>query len=85
VNHRTTPRFWSHYDALPSSVQRQADRCFERLKADPSHPSLHLKRVGRYWSARVGRQYRALAVEYETNLLWFWIGPHDEYDSMIDR
>jgi len=28
------------------------------MKADPRHPSIHLKQVGDYWSARAGYQYR---------------------------
>jgi hypothetical protein len=47
------------------------------------HPSLHFKTVGRFWSARVGLQHRALAVEYEDDLVWFWTGRHDEYDRLI--
>lgn len=40
-----------------------ADRGYEQLKADPRHPSLHLKRIGRFWSVRVGIRHRALAVQ----------------------
>ena len=29
---------------------------------DPRHPSIHFKPVGRFWSARVGSDYHALAV-----------------------
>ena len=53
------------------------------LKADPHHPSLHLKKVGRYWSVRVGLRYRALAVEIDGGLLWFWIGSHADYDALV--
>ena len=41
------------------------------------------KKVGRYWSARVGSSHRALAVETEDGLVWFWIGDHGQYDRMI--
>jgi hypothetical protein len=47
---------------------------------------LHLKRVkGRegLWSARVGRDYRALAIEVDDGLHWFWIGTHADYDQKI--
>ena len=57
---------------------------FQLLREDASHPSLHFKKVGRYCSARVGLQYRALAVEVEDGLLWFWIGNHSEYDRLIN-
>jgi hypothetical protein len=44
--HYTTQRFWKYYNALPESVQQTADQCYELLKADKSHPSLHFKKLG---------------------------------------
>lgn len=79
----TTPSFWECYENLPKEVQNLADKAFELLKMDPKHPSLHTKKAGRYWSARVGNRYRALAVEIESGLLWFWIGTHAHYDKML--
>ena len=79
----TSPTFWDCYDRLPSATQELADRCFDLLKGKPDHPSLHLKKIGRYWSVRVGRRYRALAVEIDLGLLWFWIGTHAEYDKIL--
>jgi hypothetical protein len=77
--------FWEHYRLLPGHIQQLADRNFELLRTDPAHPSLHFKRVGRFRSARVGRGYRALAVEVDDGLLWFWIGNHSDYDRLISR
>lgn len=53
------------------------------MRRDPRHPSIQLKKAGRYWSARVGLKYRAIAVEVEGGLLWIWIGTHAEYDDLI--
>ncbi len=64
-------------------MQRLADGNFALLKDNPRHPSLHLKKIDRYWSVRVGLHYRALAVEVADGLVWFWIGSHADYDSMI--
>lgn len=75
--------FWSTYEALPTSIKLLADKNFELLKSNSKHPSLHFKKVGRYWSARVGTNYRTLAVEVEDGLLWLWIGSHSEYDKLI--
>jgi len=44
---------------------------------------LHLKKVGRLWSIRVGLHYRALAVEDDADLVWFWVGTHAEYDRLL--
>ncbi|MDY6786113.1 MAG: hypothetical protein SW833_26805 [Cyanobacteriota bacterium] len=81
----TTRRFWECYDALPEAVQRTADRNYNLLKATPNHPSLHFKKVGKYWSIRAGRGYRALGVEVRNGILWLWIGTHGEYDRLIAR
>lgn len=83
MRHRASSKFWNFFNKLPRNVQELADKSFELLKADPHHPSLHFKKVGRFWSARVGRQYRALAVEESGDLVWFWIGHHSEYDDLI--
>jgi hypothetical protein len=85
LKHRASSRFWEAYDRLPPEVRELADAAFVLLKRDPRHPSLHFKKVGRFWSARVGAHHRALAVEQEGDLLWFWIGRHDEYDRLIGR
>jgi hypothetical protein len=85
MTHRATPRFWACYRGLPAEVQRLADRDYELLQADPRHPSLHLKKVGAFWSVRVGLHYRALAVEDGADLLWVWIGTHAEYDHLLQR
>ena len=86
MKHQASPRFWSCYQALPTDVQDQADRAYEQLKADPRHPSMHLKRIGRFWSVRVGLRHRALAVEASTDaLLWVWIGTHAQYDKLLKK
>jgi hypothetical protein len=61
--HRTTARFWTSLARLPEPIQRVARRNFKLLKENPAHPSLHFKKMGALWSARVGVNYRALAVE----------------------
>ena len=83
MKHFANPAFWACYERLPLSIQQLADKNFELLKDDSDHPSLHLKKVGKYWSVRVGKKYRALAVEVEEGLIWFWIGTHAEYDRLI--
>jgi hypothetical protein len=81
--HRATERFWKCFETLPEPVQELANRNFRLLKADPHHPSLHFKKVGKLWSARIGLDYRALAVEDNEGFIWVWIGSHDEYERII--
>jgi hypothetical protein len=82
VIHRATPAFWEAYHSLHPAIREVADRSFALLKKDPRHPSLHLKKVSRFWSARVGLRHRALAVEIPGGLLWFWVGDHAVYDRL---
>ena len=81
--HHASPGFWTCYRALPASVQALADKAFALLKQDPTHPSLHFKKVGRYWSVRVGLNHRAISVAAPDGVLWFWIGSHADYDRLI--
>lgn len=81
--HKATNRFWRCLGRLPAAVQRRAKQNFELLKENPSHPSLHFKKVGSFWSARVGIGCRALAVQDEGDFIWVWIGSHDDYERMI--
>jgi hypothetical protein len=83
LRHHASSKFWECYRALPHAIQQLADQSFERLKQDPHYPSLHFKNTGRYWSARVGISHRALAVEGDDGLVWFWIGTHAEYDRLL--
>ncbi len=78
-----TTEFWDHYQRLPTEVQQLADKNFALLKQNPQHPSLSLKKVGVYWSARVGLCYRVLAKERAEGLVWFWIVPHDQYERLL--
>lgn len=83
MRHRADEDFWKAYDALPTDIREQADKSFMLLKQNPGHPSLHFKKIGRRWSARVGRRHRALALEVDDGLLWYWIGSHADYDRLI--
>ena len=74
MNHVASRAFWEAYEKLPGHIRTLADANFALLKADPRHPSLNFKRIGRYRSVRVGIRYRALAIEVHGGLLWFWIG-----------
>jgi hypothetical protein len=71
MKHFASREFWQAYRQLPDAIRDLADKNFALLKTMPRHPSLHLKRVGRFWSVRVGLRHRALATEVDGGLLWF--------------
>ena len=83
--HRASGRFWNLFANLPESVQAVSRKNFELLKDDPSHPSLHFKKVGNLWSVRAGLNHRALAVQDGADFIWVWIGAHDEYRRLIKQ
>lgn len=84
MRHFASPDFWNYYRRLPKDVRELADKNFELLKADPRHPSLRFKRIGKYRSVRVGLRYRALALKTSEGLVWFWIGSHSDYDRLLN-
>ncbi len=83
MKHFASPEFWAAYNSLPDHVRTLADRSYQRLKADPTHPSLHFKRIGEVYSVRIGLHYRALGTAVDDGIIWFWIGTHADYDKLI--
>jgi len=79
----TVPSFWDDYEKLPANIKALADKNFDLLKNNPNHPSLRLKKVGRFWSLRIGLNYRASSVEFDDGVLWFWMGRHTTYDKIL--
>jgi len=83
--HKATQRFWQCLESLPESVQSTAQKKFQLLKSNPFHPSLHFKKIGQFWSARIGLKYRALAVKQNEDFIWVWIGTHKDYEEMLNK
>ena len=83
MRHFAGRAFWEAYNKLPKHIRELADKNFALLKANPQHPSLQFKKIGSFWLAPVGLRYRALAVEGEDDLVWFWIGSHADYDALL--
>jgi hypothetical protein len=82
----TTERFRACLLGLPEDVRRQARECYRLFKDDPFHSSLHFKQIhskDAIYSVRVGRSYRALGVMHGDEVVWFWIGSHEEYNKLV--
>ncbi|MBZ5725345.1 MAG: hypothetical protein LAP87_10135 [Acidobacteriia bacterium] len=83
---RTTRRFWRLFSDLPFDVQRDAKRAYRLFQSNPAHPGLQLKKLegeDDIYSARIGLGYRDLAVMKKDRIVWYWIGSHSEYDSLV--
>ncbi len=87
MNHKASRNFWKFHEALPKEIQASARRAFALLKQDLHHPSLQFKKLAGnpYWSARINDNYRALAVRSGDTCVWFWMGTHAEYDSILKK
>ena len=85
---RTTARFRSNFRALPVQIRRQARQAYKLFIQNPQHPGLRFKRVHSarpIYSARINRDYRVLGVQEDDTIIWFWIGPHAEYDKIVSQ
>ena len=84
MNHHATSKYWQYYNELPPKVKSLAKKNFQILKVTPNYPSIHLKRVKKYWSVRIGIHYRALGIDApeQNAIIWFWIGSHAAYSYL---
>ena len=83
---RTARRFRDCLARLPAEVRRQAAKAYELFAHDPWHPSLRFKRVHAsraIYSVRISLDYRAVGVLAGEDIVWSWIGPHEEYDRLL--
>lgn len=79
----TTSSFRAHFANLLPEIQDVARKNYKIWLLNPRHLSLHFKKVGNYWSIRVGDNFRALAREHNGTFYWFWIGSHDAYQRLL--
>jgi len=89
VKSRTTAAFRKRYVALPAEIRNQARVAYRLFSTNPHYSSLHFKRVHAkepIYSARVGRHYRVVGlIEDGDVIVWFWIGPHEQYETLIEN
>jgi hypothetical protein len=84
VTSKAHKSFWVCFNSLPANVQQQPREKFRIWRRDPFHPSLHFKPLKRdVWSIRVNQNIRVLGLRNRDTIVWFWIGPHSEYDRLI--
>lgn len=85
---RTTERFRRAFARLPAEVREQSRRAFALWRKSPHYPSLQFKRIHSrdpIYAVRIGIHWRALAVLRDDRAVWFWIGPHSEYDTLVSQ
>jgi hypothetical protein len=88
VKSHLTQDFIVCFRKLPQRIQRLARKNYKLWKRNPSHPGLDFKRVGKRqpaYAVRVGIGWRAMGLLQGDTVVWFWIGSHADYDSLIRR
>jgi hypothetical protein len=83
VKHFAGKKFWKSFEKLSDEIKELAKQSFKLLKRNPNHPSLHFKKIDTYWTVRVGITHRAIGVQVDKGVFWFWIGHHKEYDRLL--
>ena len=84
----TTERFRKTFAELPKQIQHQAKEAYKQFHQDPFYPSLRFKRVHStkpVYSVRINIDYRAVGMQNENEIIWFWIGLHDDYTKLLSR
>ena len=82
----TTERFRVLFAAASADRQARIRNAYRMWLADPAHPSLRFKRVNdrlAVYSARVDLNWRAVGVLKNDTMIWFWVGSHQDYDTLL--
>lgn len=69
----TTERFRQLLTHLPKETQRQAREAYTQFKREP------------FYAVRISRDYRALGILRDSEIIWFWIGSHSDYDKIMKQ
>ena len=84
-----TQEFLERFRNLPERVKQTARKNYHLWKQNPRHPSLEFKKLNTsmpIYSVRAGIGWRALGVLKDSDtIVWFWIGPHSEYDKLLKK
>ena len=88
MNSRTTQGFHRAFSRLPAHIQRRAREAYRLFRDNPNHASLWFKQIHSarpIYSVRITLACRALGVREGNDIIWFWIGSHNEYERLISR
>jgi hypothetical protein len=88
VQSHTTEEFRTLLSAAPAAVQTKAQTAYRLWTENPAHPSLRYKKVHgalAVYSVRIDLDWRAVGVLKNGVMIWFWIGPHSEYEKLLSR
>lgn len=84
----TTERFRALLAAAPAAIQSKAESVYRLWAQNPGHPSLRFKKVHgtlHIYAVRIDLDWRAVGALKEGVMVWFWIGPHREYERLLAK
>ena len=82
----TTEAFRRQFTVAPATVQTKIRAAYALWSENPNHPSLRFKKVHDklpIYSARVDLNWRAVGVMKQDTVVWFFVGPHAEYERLL--
>ena len=85
IKSKATPQFWKDFRSLPPEIRKQSESAYRTFKKNPSHMGLDFKKLAGtrdLYSVRIGMHYRAIGRLNKSEIIWFFIGGHDEYDRL---
>ena len=88
MNSHVNARFRKAFALLPLRIQQQARQAYRIFVQNPYDPRLHFRQVHPsrpIFSVRINEDYCAVGVRDGQDIVWFWIGGHEEYDKLLDR
>jgi len=88
VQSHTTAAFRALLAAAPPAIQAKAQAAYRIWAQNPAHPSLRYKKVHStlpIYSVRIDRDWRAVGTLQEGVMVWFWIGPHNDYERLLAK
>ncbi|NOG83885.1 MAG: hypothetical protein D8M57_19910 [Candidatus Scalindua sp. AMX11] len=84
----TTKRFRKLLTELSNQIQKQAKEAYIHFNENPYHPGLHFKRVHStkpIYSVRISINYRAVGIQKGSEIVWFWVGTHTDYEKLLNK
>jgi len=86
IESRTTGDSGAYFPISRSTFNRTPNAPYQLFQSNPTHPGLQFKKLegqDNIYSARIGLDYRALAVMKKDRVVWYWIGSHSDYDRLV--
>ena len=74
------------FSSVASRCKTKTRKSYRLWQQNPNYPSLRFKRVHTrepIYAVRVGIDWRALGLQEDNAVYWFWIGPHNEYERLL--